>query len=254
MTEEVTEIQETPTPEVTGAPADQVTDPAPVESVDTTAKEPEKTGVQKRIDELTFKQREAEREADYWKQQAQTQQSPEQPKPNGKPSLDQFDDYEGYVEALAGYQAEKKFADLQAQQSVATQQAQQASRSQDFRQRADAFSTEHPDFNQVVFENRYLPITDGMKEVIEASEKGPELAYHLGQNPQDAARIAQLSPTMAAMELGKLESMLSIPKAPKTPGAPPPITPIGGGDASVKTPSKMTMEEYAAYYKSNIQR
>jgi len=253
MTEEATAVEETPPPAEmqTGAPAES-TDSAPVESADTAAKAPEKSGMQKRIDELIWKQREAERKAEYWQQQAESKQPESAPKPVGKPTLDQFDDYDGYVEALAGFQAKETFAAMQEQESRSRMQAEQASRTQGFRQKAEVFSVEHPDFQQVVFENRYLPITEQMKEVIETSEKGPDLAYHLGSNPQEAARIANLSPVMAAMELGKIEATLSIPKGKPVSDAPPPITPVGGGESSVKDPSRMSIEEFMAWRNSNL--
>src|SRR5512140_2489391 len=70
-------------------------------TVDATANTDEphgKPGVQKRIDELTRKRYEAEREREYWRevalrnQQAQAQQMPQQPmpQPQGKPTREQF--------------------------------------------------------------------------------------------------------------------------------------------------------------------
>jgi len=231
------------------------TESAAVEtSGDTPAPEPEKSGVQKRIDQLTWQAREAERRAQYAEQQLSSRPAPETPQPAGKPTLDMFDDYDGYVEALAGYKAKEQFEAMQTQQSREQMQAHQAVRTQNFQEKADSFSVDHPDFHQTVFENRYLPITEQMREVIESVEKGPELAYHLGKNPQEAARIANLSPYMQAAEMGKIEATLSLPKVKTTTSAPPPLEAIGGGEAGMKDLSKMSTEEFMTERNANSPR
>lgn len=62
-----------------------------------------------------------------------------------------------------------------------------------------------------------------------ATDAAPEVLFHLGQDLDEAARIAQLPPIRMAAELTKLASRLTAP-APKPPvsQAPAPITPIGG--------------------------
>ena len=255
MTETQEAPQETSEPVAapTEAPAVETAEAAPAPTEDTSAPEPEKSGVQKRIDQLTWQAREAERRALAAEQQLQSRPTQE-PQQGGKPTLEQFDDYDSYVEALAGYKAQESIQAMQAQQSQAQRQAEEVHRSQSFRQKADTFSAEHPDFNQVVFDNPYLPITGEMKQVIETSDKGPEVAYHLGQNPQLAAQIAQMHPIMQAAELGKIEAGLSFPKTKTTTSAPAPIEPIGGGEAGMRDTSKMSMEEYAIHYKQNLRR
>jgi hypothetical protein len=65
---------------------------------------------------------------------------------------------------------------------------------------------------------------------------GPEILYHLGQNPAEAKRIAQLSPLSQAKEIGKLEDKLSSnPPAKKTSSAPAPISPVNGKGTSTPT-------------------
>lgn len=249
MTEEA--LQEPSEPVETEAPVVENAESAPAVTEDTSAPEPEKSGVQKRIDQLTWQAREAERRALAAEQQLQERS---QPQPAGKPKLEQFDDYDSYVEALAGYKAQESIQAMAAQQSRAQQEALEAQRAQSFRQKADAFAVEHPDFQDVVFNNPYLPITGEMKTVIESSDRGAEVAYHLGQNPQEAARIAQMHPMMQAAELGKIEATLSLPKTRKTTSAPAPIEPIGGGEAGQKDPSKMSTAEFIAWRNAQTQR
>ena len=53
-----------------------------------------------------------------------------------------------------------------------------------------------------------------MARAIQASDIGPDVLYHLGSNPKDAARISRLDPILQAREIGKIEAQL---------GAAPPV-------------------------------
>lgn len=66
-----------------------------------------------------------------------------------------------------------------------------------------------------------------MAETIRASDQGPDVLYHLGSNPAEAARIARLSPLLQAKEIGRIEAALaSAPPVKRTTSAPPPISPV----------------------------
>lgn len=78
-----------------------------------------------------------------------------------------------------------------------------------------------------------------MADTIRASEVGPDVAYYLGSNPSEAAKIADLPPFLQAKEIGRLEAkLLSNPPVKKTTSAPPPIAPVtarGGNTAAYDT-------------------
>jgi hypothetical protein len=87
-----------------------------------------------------------------------------------------------------------------------------------------------------------------MAEAIIESEKGAEVLYHLGSHPDEAKRIAMLSPLAAARELGRIEARLSMPAPRTTTKAPPPVKPVGASDAGVrKDPATMSQAEYEAW-------
>jgi hypothetical protein len=66
-----------------------------------------------------------------------------------------------------------------------------------------------------------------MARAIQASEIGPDVLYHLGTNPKEAARIARLDPILQAREIGKIEVQLgSAPPVKRTSNAPAPIDPV----------------------------
>ena len=134
-------------------------------------------------------------------------------------SVDQFETPEAYADALAYQKAEQ----LIAQREAAKQHSQVLESYHDLEEEARA---KYDDFEQVAY-NPNLPITTVMAQSIQASDNGPEVAYHLGANPREAERISRLSPIMQAKEIGKIEAQLAAnPPVKKTSNAPAPISPV----------------------------
>lgn len=103
---------------------------------------------------------------------------------------------------------------------------------------------EYPDFAEVT-EREDVQISAAMASVIVSAENGPDLAYHLGKNPEVAERIAQLSPALAVFEMGKLAASLA--KKPEVSKTPPPAKPLGSrANAGQKSRAELSMDEYAA--------
>jgi hypothetical protein len=98
-----------------------------------------------------------------------------------------------------------------------------------YAEREEKAREKYPDFQDVVFADN-LQITQAMYDTIVAAENGPDVVYHLGKNPDEAARIAKLPPLAQARELGRIEASLAAkePEGKKVSSAPAPITPVGG--------------------------
>lgn len=88
--------------------------------------------------------------------------------------------------------------------------------------------------------------TAEMLPVLEEFENAADIAYYLGQNPQDAQRIQQMSNVGMAREFSKIEAKVNAPK-PRTTIAPEPIKPIETTSTAGVDTDKMSMSEYAAY-------
>lgn len=137
----------------------------------------------------------------------------------------------------------------------------EASVRQAFDQKTAEFRKNTPDFDTVLA-NPALPqlAPKAAREVIR-SEIGPDIAYHLGKNPDLAIRISRMDPDDQAVAIGRLEGQLSKTtqkepskdtKAPvkvaSVTKAPPPLKPVSGGTAPVtKTMSDMSMEEWVSH-------
>lgn len=199
---------------------------------------------QKRIDEVTRAKYDAQREADYWRGLAEGRNpTPQQPqKQDGPPQLEQFETYEDYEEARIAHVVEQRLAQ-------ARQQEQRNTVLRSYEERAAAVRASKPDYDNVVGDPT-LPITPVMAEVIRESDLGPEVAYHLGTNRQEAERIASLPPHRQAAELGRIEAVLTT-KAPapasSKPIPPAPVQTVGGLSAGLSKPAEeMSMAEYTA--------
>lgn len=175
-----------------------------------------------------------------WEAQAAQRSAPIAP-----PDPKQFTDQGTYNNAVVEY----KVAETLAQRDINKQRYDAVT---SFEEREDDAKVKYSDYQRIA-RNDDLPITEHMGEVIVASEIGPDVLYHLGQNPKEASRIAGLSPLMQAKEIGKIEAFLNTyPPAKKSSSAPEPITPLG---SRASTPSystsdprsvKMSMDDWAA--------
>jgi hypothetical protein len=209
------------TPEAVVAEAPVGTEPQG--GTDAPAK-PKNQGVQKRLDELTRNWRQAERDRDHWREQATRNQSQPQQQPQaaqGEPSPDQYEDITKFHKAHAAWAVREELRRVK--EDEANQRKEEARREKDkkFGERAAKARAKYEDFDELVFSDS-TAITDDMADYIRESEEGPEVAYWLAQNPQEALRIAQMNGRDADRALARIEARLSTP-AP-TPAAPKPVT------------------------------
>lgn len=106
-----------------------------------------------------------------------------------------------------------------------------ADQKKDFLKANPDFLTEHPDFEEVTGADD-VKISLAMAESITEQDNGPTIAYYLGQNKEEADRIAGLTPLRQAVEITKISQKLAGEAKPKTSKAPPPVKPLGGTNAA----------------------
>ena len=219
----------------------------------------------KRIDRLVWEREEARREAAYWRGIAEGRMK----QPSGedtasddkKPSPGDYESYDEYIEALTDWKTRQALKQIQTQQSSMTEEQKKLEAQRQFAERVEKARMKYDDFDEVVL-NPYVPITDEMVMAIHESELGPDIAYYLGKHPEEAMRIARLSPVAQAREIGKIEARLSQPSQPAAKQQEPRrITkapePIGSGVSGKNTtptpdPEKMTMEEWLRWREKQL--
>lgn len=146
--------------------------------------------------------------------------------------VENFETHEEYVDALAEQKADKLLADREARK-------EQKAISETYAEKEENAREKYADFAEVVH-NPKLSITQTMADAIRSSDNGPEIAYFLGNNPNESKRISQLPPLNQAREIGKLENKLTVAPVTvkKVSNAPAPISPVtsrSGKDASYDT-------------------
>jgi len=166
-----------------------------------------------------------------------------------RPNRTTFDDPDAYEDALIQWSSRQaaKSAKVEAEKDrvEAERRSQIESVQRSWNEKVAKAAEKFPDFEDVVYADD-VTITPVMSQVILHADNGPELAYHLGQHPDEAKRIASLDPPRQALEIGKLAA--SLVEKPAVSKAPPPIRTVGSrAVAARKSPQEMSMEEYAAY-------
>lgn len=149
----------------------------------------------------------------------------------GEPTIDQYEDYDKFIVAKAKYEIEQE----QQQKAQVYREQQRRMKYQEslqtFHQRADSVREKHKDYDEVL-QRAYIPEGSAIEQAILSSDKGPDIAYYLGNNPAEAQRIASLNPVQAVFELAEIKAKISAP--PKPSNAPDPIPPIDHGKTVVE--------------------
>jgi hypothetical protein len=187
-------------------------------------------GFDKRAAELTSKFYTEKQQKEFYKQQyeeaiAKQQSVPVEP---GKTLAD----FEYDEAAYTSYLTEQAKQAAQAEVEQSHQQERVMKARAEFEMKEAAYAETAPDY-MVVTRAQTLPVSPAMVETLQTAEKGPEVLYYLGKNPDVAASIAGMAPLDAARELGRIEATkLTKPEPPKS-KTPPPPPKIKGADSAV---------------------
>lgn len=222
---ELTSDEELPKPE-TGENGTGEEEVAETEEQSEVEEEQPKKGnsVQERIDEIYRRQKEAEREAEFWRTKALEREPVKQPEPEASPRPNPEDYAYGdadpaYSEALIDWKAEqifqKRFAEHSEKLNI-EQQATQLDRT--YAQHVAAVREEFPDYDEKVTNagrRGEWPCPKEVAALIKSSPVGPKVAYHLATNLDDAHQLASLPPIQQAAAFGMIAAQYVNQPAPK---------------------------------------
>lgn len=192
-----------------------------------------KGGFQRRIDKLTSKLRLTEQERDDLREAQKQKAAEEKPQPtSNKPLRENFVTEDEWIDAYADWRDAKK--DAEARQ--ADERERFRSVLTNFNKQLDAEREAHDDFDEVV--GSPVEIPKSVELAIPHLENGAAVAYHLGKNPDIAAKLMDMDPLQAVAYVGRISAELSPPsngnrspdKKPASKAAAP-ITPIETGSS-----------------------
>lgn len=220
-----------------------------------------------RIQQLLQKDRENRERIAYLEGLSQRQQAPEQarpetprlaadlaqwvgdePKPEAFPA-GEFDPQ--YLRAIARFEARNEQAQMvAAQRQHAARQAEQA-RAASFLEQAEKVAAEKSDFRETV---GLFGQSVASWQANLVADAGAEVAYAIAKDDAAAARVrAARDPVAVAREIGRIEARLE--RARETPPPQPSSAPdpaprsVRGGNVGSIDPSKLPMDQYAAWSK-----
>lgn len=212
-------------------------------------------GVQKRIDRAVRQKYEAEARANELERRLQQlEQQPQVKAGSDAPKYEDFDDFDAYNRAVARYEAKQEIeSTLNAHQKAQAEQKAQAAQAvtaETWAKRAAAAKAEMPDFDEVVSSSD-MKLHDTVYESITTSKLGPQIAYYLASNPDEADEISDMSVAAALRAIGRLEAKLEDGKVSVT-KTPAPIKPVGQKAKAEKAPEEMSPAEFAKWRKTYI--
>lgn len=245
---------ETP-PVAENAEEAEQSEPAEAETDKESDKKPEKVFTQAELDAIIQK-RVNKLERKLTQQFAQPQQEVKPEVREDEPRIEDFTDYADYVKAAAKYEVRQELAaERKAQQESDNKRSYEAEESRKAKLAETLMDNGHEkyaDFDDVaestgdLLRSKNLKFSTAMMGALYETENSHDIVYHLGKNPEEAERIARLSPYAQAKEIGKLEDKLSAKKPVKPSSAPAPATPINSGKSASKSYEDMTTDEYIA--------
>ncbi len=223
---------------------------APAEDGEQEAKQRNKVPAKERIKQLSDTAKAAVRRAEQAEQRERnlTQQLA---KLEGRERPGEAADYDtdaAYAQALVTEAVNAAKAEALKDARADAAQERNEARRDEWIEKSAPMRSRVADFDAVVA-NPQAPISEFMKDAIVADPAGPEIAYFLGKNPEEARRIARLAPLQQATEIGRLASRFeTAPVAKKITKAPPVRQTLEGhGSPPPKDPAKMTTEQYRAW-------
>lgn len=171
-----------------------------------------------------------------------------------EPTEENFRTLEEYEEARLSWRVRQEVAKVEATRQAQTQQQRQQARAAEAEKRVADFmqngEKSFPGFKQSVAHLAdTLDRSPSISSTVLELPEGPDVLLYMARKPEEAERIAALSPVRQAVEIGALAERIRVARAAKkNTNASPPINPLGGSSAPApKDPEKMTMAEYKAW-------
>lgn len=179
-----------------------------------------KNGFKKRVDRLNRQKRALADENARLKQELERAKSGKSEKKeseveepalelkDGKPNVDDFENYDDYVEELSAwrYRQEKKADEKKAQEKALKKEQEDLDKS--FAKKVIEFSETVDDWEEVLEDVEDIVANPGLGHIIKTSDYSAQVMYELAKNPENFRRINELSYVKAAKAIGRIEDQI----------------------------------------------
>jgi hypothetical protein len=163
-----------------------------------------------------------------------------------------FPNYDAYVEAKIEAKTDEKIGALARSRSEQEAQGAVHNLREAFLEKAtEQAEAADIDLEAVMETLGQAPLlSPTVLEHLAKSEQPARLAEWLAENPGELDRVSRLGPALAKKSLAKVEASFTDAKPkPNATKAPPPVPPVGGRAVTNVDPSKLNMDDYAAYWR-----
>jgi hypothetical protein len=234
-------------------------EPAKQDKPEPTEAEKVQHAMQKRIDKMTAKLAERERQI----QEIEQKYLKEKPVQSTAPKEDDFESVEDYLKALGRYEAEQEIKTKETERQNAERQAAYqkmiAERQNLAAEKEAEIKKVTPDYDEKVkvVEESISMLSDSQKgsigfqvfrDMLFSSDNMPALTYELGKNPDLMDEMLTMNPLQIARKIARLEIQLENAPKPQTKPVAIPPNPIKGG-GTPKTEDQMSGKELLKKYK-----
>ena len=176
------------------------------------------------------KEREARESLEAKVKELESRSQPQKVEAAEEPRPEQFTDMYEYAKALTDYKVDQRLGEEKQKVEQAKVEAQRQQVINTWAKRVESAKTEMPDFEAMVG-SADVVVSNEVRDAIFESDVGPQVLYHLAENPDIAEKLQGMTVTSALRTIGKLEAQFekAEPQTKTVVGkskAPAPINPI----------------------------
>lgn len=180
---------------------------------------------------------------------------------DAEPTLDDFDyDFAAWQKAHVKWAIDQETKSRTEQEHQSRKISERTKLIAAYETKVADFAEAHPDFYESIagLQQQY-PFDEQTQLAIIGHERGPEIAYHLANNDEDAFLLANVRPELAAHAVERIASRLAAAQQQKAPQtqvtttpakpvtkAPPPAPTVTGATPTETPPEKLTDDEWYA--------
>lgn len=111
-----------------------------------------------------------------------------------------------FDDAMFDYRYKVRRAKEQSEASLKALDTRLKENFENYQSQVAAFKEEHDDWDEVV--NQPIPVHESVYLAVQELENGAAVTYYLGKHPDEARRLAELSPLSAVVKVGQIASRL----------------------------------------------
>jgi hypothetical protein len=176
------------------------------------------------------REREARESLEAKVRELESRSQPQKVEAAEEPRPEQFTDMYEYAKALTDYKVDQRLSEEKQKEALAKVEAQRQQVINTWAKRVESAKAEMPDFEAMVG-SADVVVSNEVRDAIFESDVGPQVLYHLAENPEIAEKLQGMTVTSALRTIGRLEAQFAKAETQTKPvvgksKAPAPINPI----------------------------